>query len=732
MKLQFENIAIEKSGKFASQNFDIGDKRVILEILRGKMYSNPIQTICQEIMSNARDAHREIGKDDIPIVVKLPNKFEPDFYIKDFGPGITPDRMGDVFIKYGSSTKRGDNIQAGGFGLGAKSPFSYTDSFSVICVTPENGVMIKRQYIAHIDSTGLGEMSCVSEEITTEEQGTTILITPKEADHNLFREQVTRAATFWPVRPKILGGRNWQWPEIKTTHAGDRWEIHSRSDVNGVTSTPFALVDGVPYPIKGAHLFKTTAMEFSSYQSVALRLHFKIGELPITANREEIDYQELAIKTLEDRINAAFIELRVFLTESVAQAPSLTKALIFWHTARRHPQFGHLITGTTWKSPKAAPGDQAISLAADLPLKEVYCDLYWRSQNEFGFSRSAEKPRILDIDSTTLVVEDNSPTATTSRQRLANLFAVHPDIKKVYLVSFYRKITYENVTSAAGTATKKKKVVAEEGDYAINKTIAEAVCRWNYLDVLQLSNYEKKNIPTAKPSAGPATLMIRYRKGSRTEAEAFATAIADKTVTKYYLEGSGNDYFFQNEKGARVSMGGRDLDRMISYIYMLALVEPKIYLVTTRHKPLLDSSWIPCRDYAAELVKKEATKNGGVLSTRRRSITEHFSSFFIKKFGAKLNEIVDQSCLLVKYFREGPPSEGAPTNAIHLARILNIPIEVSDDDPMENMYVKLKKIYPLFGNMSYQYDDENLSSLIADLVSYVNMKNEKRHPGGTP
>jgi len=738
MKLQFENVTIEKSGKFTSQNFDIGDKRVILEILRGKMYSNPIQTICQEIMSNALDAHREVGKDLVPIVVKIPNKLEPDFYIKDFGLSISPERMSDVYIKYGASTKRDDNTQKGGYGLGCKSPFSYTDSFSVICVTQEiiAGVMarMKRQYVAHIDQTGLGEMTCVSEEPTTEETGTTVIITPKEGDYNLFCEQVMRAAVFWPVRPKILGARDWKWPEIEVAYTGNRWEIHkSGGFVNGVTTTPFAILDGIPYPIKGEHLFKTKKAEFANFKTVALRVHFQTGEIPITANREEIDYQEQTIQTLEDRINAAFVELRTYLTQSVNQAPTLTKAIVAWSNARRHSQFGHLITSTSWKSAKAAPTDPTIKLDPELSLKDVYCDLYWRASNEFGFNRSIEKPRSMNIDDATLIAEDSVPTATTSRQRLANLFSSHPTIKKVYLVSFYRKSTIETVTSDTGVVTKKKKVIAEENSYAVNKKIAEINCHWNYLDVVQLSAYEKKKIETTKPEPGPKILLLRYLEpNGLIKSEPFETLSADKTVKKYYLEGSGNTQNFRDDKEEEILLTSREVAQITSYVNYLAGVNHRIYLITTRHKPLLDPSWISLRVYAKELIQKEATKNGGVIFKCRRSRpVDHFSEQFVRAFHKKLNEITDQSCMPVKYFKEGIQSVDNSLHAFNLAQSFKIDAKQENSDPMEDMYNKLKLLYPVFGNLSFHYSND-LSSLIADLISYVNMKNEKRPVGGTP
>ena len=83
------------------------------------MYAYPIRTLCQEIMCNARDAHIEVGKRDLPIEVILPSEADLHIRFRDFGPGISPDRMVGVFLLYGSSTKRDSNEQVGGFGLGA-------------------------------------------------------------------------------------------------------------------------------------------------------------------------------------------------------------------------------------------------------------------------------------------------------------------------------------------------------------------------------------------------------------------------------------------------------------------------------------------------------------------------------------------------------------------------------------------------------------------------------------
>ena len=85
MKLELKKTKVIRSNEFQDEMFGIGDLALIMDIIRNKMYSNPIRACCQEIMSNARDAHREVFKDNVPIEVKLPTNDDPSFHIRDFG-----------------------------------------------------------------------------------------------------------------------------------------------------------------------------------------------------------------------------------------------------------------------------------------------------------------------------------------------------------------------------------------------------------------------------------------------------------------------------------------------------------------------------------------------------------------------------------------------------------------------------------------------------------------------
>ena len=71
MKLNDVKPTVETGGEgFEEQLFSIQDTGMIFDILRNKMYSNPIEAICREISCNARDAHRAVdvrlGREDLP------------------------------------------------------------------------------------------------------------------------------------------------------------------------------------------------------------------------------------------------------------------------------------------------------------------------------------------------------------------------------------------------------------------------------------------------------------------------------------------------------------------------------------------------------------------------------------------------------------------------------------------------------------------------------------------
>lgn len=116
-------------GTQEAMSFAISDDPAFYQVLSANLYSNPKLAMCRETLCNLWDAHIEAGITDKPGLVEIT---EDNFLIfRDYGKGIPADLIGMVYGTYGASTKKTDSKQTGGFGLGCKSPFAYTDSFQV-------------------------------------------------------------------------------------------------------------------------------------------------------------------------------------------------------------------------------------------------------------------------------------------------------------------------------------------------------------------------------------------------------------------------------------------------------------------------------------------------------------------------------------------------------------------------------------------------------------------------
>jgi hypothetical protein len=450
MKMNLDGNTVTMGAEVVEADFAIGDMAVILNILSSKMYSNPIKTICQEILSNARDAHREAGKASTPIEVKLPNSLDKSFHIKDFGPGISPDRMANVFMRYGTSTKRDSNNQTGGFGLGAKSPFAYSDTFGIVTVTPEHqftdkeGVchencMVRRQYVAV--RTGTGKMTLQTAEVTTDAQGTTIIVPCKPGDEKNFKKHVHDTAEYWDVKPEVKGDPNFTWKSHKSQFTATpekdgfvSWRIDERDNdyYAEYANKPIAVIDGIQYPINTNNLWKDQPnqdRDISNLMSYPLRLFFKTGDLLMTANREEIDYQPEVIDTLRKRIAGTVKDLRQQLGQKIQGAKNLWEANCIWH--KLSSTYGKMLQKVEWKAPDGS--------MVEVSGESLYLRDY--KANVFSFTRSGTQLtrrtnyNIQFNDNSKLAIEDTD-VKVPSKLRIATLFDADPKLTEVQVLVF--------------------------------------------------------------------------------------------------------------------------------------------------------------------------------------------------------------------------------------------------------------------------------------------------------
>jgi hypothetical protein len=313
---------VETSGELEEQFFSVADQGMIFDILRSKMYSNPILAICREVSCNARDAHREVGKTDVPIHIHIPTALEPYYKIKDFGPGISPDRMSNVFIKYTASTKRNDNVQTGGFGLGAKTPFSYADTFAI--TTNVDG--IQYGYACFIDETKVGKLMLTSQAPTQEPNGTEIKIPVKPQDSNDFASWTEQACRHWTVKP-ITKGQEIRWTVLEPILEGKNWSITRCHDWNRVA---MMVIDGIEYPLPIDTLRKFADAKLIDSSKGNFIMYFGVGELTLSASRENIFLDDKTKGIIKRRLEDIFQEIKQRAVDKIATFPNLWDANVYY------------------------------------------------------------------------------------------------------------------------------------------------------------------------------------------------------------------------------------------------------------------------------------------------------------------------------------------------------------------------------------------------------------------
>ncbi len=172
---------VKSGGLLNTTEFSIEANPKMFKMLTDNLYSNKIQSIVREISSNAYVAHTEAGHKK-PIEVHAPTWGEQYFYVKDFGLGLSPEKVRNVYTVLGRSDKTESNDLMGCLGIGSKSPFSYANQFSVTSI--HQGV--KYEYACYINEEGIPAMSLLHEEQSQEMSGITVKIAVNGGDINTW------------------------------------------------------------------------------------------------------------------------------------------------------------------------------------------------------------------------------------------------------------------------------------------------------------------------------------------------------------------------------------------------------------------------------------------------------------------------------------------------------------------------------------------------------------------
>lgn len=283
MKLEHKGVGYESNFKPKSTQFKIGDPRVLITLVRDKLYSDKLRVFLQEYISNARDANREAGTPDHQIDITVPTKSEPLFKVRDYGPGLSEERVENVFVQFGVSTKRSSDAMIGGFGIGAKSAWAYTDSFVVISY--HEGT--ERHYLCHLGKNPEGEMSLMHEGKTDKPNGVEIQVQVKEHDVQRAQHLIEHLLGLWPKKPNVINHK-YNFPTaIRKKELG--LSLYDGFGGDGMVVS----LDGVPYSIEDKYLNERLSVaRYQSWGNRTIVFEAKTGDIDVAANRENVEIND--------------------------------------------------------------------------------------------------------------------------------------------------------------------------------------------------------------------------------------------------------------------------------------------------------------------------------------------------------------------------------------------------------------------------------------------------------
>jgi hypothetical protein len=364
MILQDNDTTIEQIGTISDEaQFKMKASRKAFQIL-SDLYSDKPLAIVRELGCNAADSMTASGKGNLPFHIHLPNSLEPWLTIQDFGTGISHENIYNIYTTYFESTKTNSNSQIGCLGLGSKSPFCYTDNFTITSIV--NGE--KRIYNAYFNASNMPTIALMSMEKTTDANGVAIQIPIKTNDFDLFHYAVLKAFRFFDIHPTISGGKI-DWEQNKPEFVGNFWKSYS-----GLNQS-YAVMGGVTYPID---TYKVSAEHYEIVRKAGLVISFNIGEIDFTPSRESLSYCEQTIKALNDKIDMVKNDFVQKVEDTIKSSPNLLDAMKALYLLQNQWSFlnSKLVSGKVFWN-KIEITDPRRSIAPYAPSLKCYSKKVW-------------------------------------------------------------------------------------------------------------------------------------------------------------------------------------------------------------------------------------------------------------------------------------------------------------------------------------------------------------------
>jgi hypothetical protein len=457
MQIVEQSEIIKTDSNMSTKQFGFVFNAKMVQLLSDSLYKDKILAIIRELSTNAFDSHVEACKQDFPFDVHLPTNREPFFSIRDYGTGMSPERINNIYCYYGGSDRCESNNFVGGMGLGSKSPFCYHTRKFFITSWYNN---IEYKYVAYIGENGIPHLSQLSKQISNQPNGVRILFGVLEKDIDEFFYKAGLIYQYFNVTPNFIGREcviekvNYQ-----LIDENKQWGLRNLSGANDRDRRLRVIMGHIAYPVD---FYDDTFNNFRNILNQPFDIFAQIGEISIDIGRERLSFDNKTKTRLRYYINQIHNSFAATIEKEINNCSTLWDARLTFYEKRASAVFHSIVKCN---------------------------DIKYKTQPLFDDGK--DNIDVSSISNGILRVGGSLKNYKTTR----NITLVYP---KRYYKFYERDITLGSIVRAAYIAEKEKTLV-----HLINSNVLE--------DFLCLTGMNRDNIPKISSVPSPT---VRSRQKS--------------------------------------------------------------------------------------------------------------------------------------------------------------------------------------------------------------------------
>jgi hypothetical protein len=326
MQVSVATQEVEREGIARSKRMTMdGNDPVLWQFFSDTLYTNKQRWVL-EYAQNARDA-------DPNWKLVLPSAIKPYMEFIDNGTGMSREFMLNDFCVAGRSTKRDNNNQSGGFGIGRLSGPQGT---LFECRNPDK----IRTWSLVKDERNIPMVVLLKEEPRPADVlvGTTVRVPIEPSKTQQVIEETKRMLMFFDLP---------NFPKLEPTITGKTWKVFKATSHYGSTSK--SKLENHVYVLVGGYTFSIDSNQVSSMQyknkkkfgplvvltnaGVPIVLTVPIGSVDIALNRESLKYSDRTEDTLAEAATIAYNEIVEAFQAELDKQPTLWEATKMCGTA---------------------------------------------------------------------------------------------------------------------------------------------------------------------------------------------------------------------------------------------------------------------------------------------------------------------------------------------------------------------------------------------------------------